>query len=580
MGDDVKSRSNIDKAVDKLIRQGHSNLENLSALRRKYPNDNKAVAEIMGAFQDKMKKIVERARNFKAILIRRYGQTLSIKKIIEKAKKYRSHKSCKMSDDEFDLFIKLIMNDKAYAYALQRIPNTTMSRILGFDQFIIDVGGKLNIDPKEYPTLKSLLDLTGQTKQLHTQIILQHLGYRDCAREALTGKLDYKKDNLYSYIHPLIAALFLPKINYLEEHMLMASIGDIVSKKHEGKAILTKQNVELYWDMITDENDHACSTESPVKDLLNRFILQTKLWDNVLSLRQGRYFHKRLPEFIAAIARCRSSVYDAPESAYVQDEGTTLRKLLAAFSMRPTVVSTSKVWGFSGIYGFGGMNYGNFPSTVSKLTTIPMIQLRLPIDKDYQRAPINLRDGLSMSQWYVEKNTIVPKKQEIIHNRDVAFFYVNRRFKTLNITKFNTPYTFSALPMSVAGWESLNDHVVKFDRIMRIAKKSYKLRSVVFVESATATKKKLIVGCSAGILQYIDGVYDQVAWYYNPQGSGIMFKDVGEGFRQNNPITQIHYTGPDKSFTNMAETQGTIFMYQNVDDGSDAALPNVIDPYN
>ena len=585
MGDDAKSRSNIGKEVNKLMRRknGKSDLEILGALRRKFPGDTQIQLEVFGAFKKAYEKIMNRARNFKAYLIRKYGHTLSLRKIIDKGKKYQ--KKCKMSDDEFDTFIKLIMTDQSYAYALQKLPNTNMSKVLGFGQFVTDIGQKLNISPKEHPVLKQLLDLTGQTKQMHTQVILQSLGYRDCAPEALLGPRDRKKVNLYSFIHPLIAALFFPKVKYLDEHMLMASIGDIVSKKQMGKPILTKQNVELYWDIITDVNDHACDTESPMKDLLNRFILQTKLWDNVLSLRQGRYFNKKLPEFLSAVSLCRSSVYDAPETAYVQDEGTILRKLLAAFSMRPTVVQTSKLWGMGGNYGygFGGMNLTGFSDTVTKLTTIPLIQLRLPIDIDNGRSPIHLRDGLSRPQWYVERNTIVPKSQEIVHSKNVVFFYVNRRFKTLNITRFRVPYTFSALPMSVAGWESLNDHVVKFDPIMTIAKKQYKLRSVVFVESA-AVDKKLIIGCSAGILKYGNGLFDPEAFYYNPQGSGIVFKDESSGeFYKNDPVTVIPLRGgvrADKTFTNMAETQGTIFMYQKIDDDSEKMLVNVIDPFN
>ncbi len=178
---------------------------------------------------------------------------------------------------------------------------------------------------------------------------------------------------------------------------------------------------------------------------------------------------------------------------------------------------------------------------------------------------------------YVENRTIVPKAQTILHSREVIFFYVNRRFQTINITRLNAPYNFSTLPLTVAGWESLNDHPVYYDPQMVILNDVYKLRSVVFVEYSPS-RRNLIIGCSAGIktmrsLDEEEGI-SNVTLHYHPQGAGAMYyrSDIGNGeYKRNPPITHManeaSYNGPGENFRTMARAQGTIFMYQKTTEG-------------
>jgi hypothetical protein len=413
-------------------------------------------------------------------------------------------------------------------------------------------------------------------------VVLQSLTYRDCAPEAITGGTEVRANNTnwYSYVHPIIAALFFPKIGLLDEHMLIANMGHIVKCKYEGKPLVTKPDFELYWDLITDPNERVCHHSSSIRDLSNRFLLQTKLWDAVFCLRQGKFYNDRLNDFMLTIDNCKNNIYDAPDFTYVKDEGTMLRRLLSAFSIRPTIVTTSR------LYGLLGQQYGNSGALsaagITEVTTVPMVNLRLPIHISNTRSvAVSLEDALTQPQWYIENKTIVPKSQSIMHSRDVLFFYVGRRFQTVNLTRFNAPYNFNSLPMTIAGWEAVNDRVVNFETTMTLLHDTYELRSVVMVERSRAYRN-LIIGSTAAIRiprNIHDNVYDETTLLYDPQGASEMFLATdGASYKRNQAVTVIPAETPFapsnvESFYKRASTRGTIFMYQKYSES-----PQHIDP--
>jgi hypothetical protein len=174
---------------------------------------------------------------------------------------------------------------------------------------------------------------------------------------------------------------------------------------------------------------------------------------------------------------------------------------------------------------------------------------------------------------------ILPKSQAIMHSRDVLFFYVGRRFQTINLTNVNVPCNFTALPMTVAGWQAINKKEVNFEPSMRILNDTYVLRSVVMVETSK-TNKNLIVGSSTAIVIPSDfqaGIYETTCLLYDPQGAGEMFRTNGS-YERNQPITYIPYRTPFngesqvESFYERASTRGTIFMYQKLTDKTRACF--------
>ena len=122
--------------------------------------------------------------------------------------------------------------------------------------------------------------------------------------------------------------------------MLRSNIAYIVKTRYTKQPILTMTDYQLFYDLISDPTDVVCSADSAVKDLFNRAQLQSHLWNSVVSLRNGRYYDCNTTNFKLAIDNCRRSVNDNPDLMYEDDEGTVLQRLLGAFSIRPTIVST------------------------------------------------------------------------------------------------------------------------------------------------------------------------------------------------------------------------------------------------
>lgn len=575
--DDYKSHQkegNIDREVNELIKSQSTDYQAWQKLKAKYGNNTDLMDKILDAYKEKLQRIYKKAKKFKQVLLDRYaGLNLPYGEMMRKAKKYQ--KKYKFTDDEFEMFMMLMMTDKSLKYATT-VPSTKMAKTLGYDAFLA-ASSKLNVKPDEQSIVEEIVNKYGETKPLHAQILLQSLTYKDCAPEALSGVFDEKKHNPFSYVHPVVAALFIPRIKCLDEQMLMANIGYIVSCKAKELPIMTLPDFKLYWDMISDPNDSACTSPSnAVVDLRNRFILQTQLWDAVMNLRQGRYYleSQALVKFMQALENCRNVIHDAPDLTYVKDEGTILRRILSAFSLYPTYVSINRLWGL-----LIGTQYG-FPSSpfeaagFSNITRVPMITLRLPLNVTGTARAVSLEEALTQPQWFVENKVIVPKSLQIIHSNDVLFFYVGRRYQTINIARMAIPYNFTNLPMTVTGWESLNPHPVNAPKHLSIMNDTYELRSVVLVEKTNVHGgRDMIVGSSALIVSPInpnEGVYDETCFLYDPQGAGIMYANNTGGYGREKPIKLVPSQLPFnpatglESFEQKASTRGTIFMYQKI----------------
>ena len=563
---------NVKKEVARLLNEASDNdYAVLANLRGKF-KDPELVNAIFDHYKSRLEEVQKTARKFRQVLFDRYSsQQLPFPKLLKKAMKYK--KKYDLSDDEFQIFLNDALSSKQNTTNMYNLPNTRISRTLGYGASA-GVSDKLNVPEKELGVLNDVVTLHGQTRPLHAQVVLQSMTYKDCAPEALLGKFNSEKHNAYQYVHPVVAALFLPRIRYLDEHMLIANIGYIVKCKREGIPIMTKPDYELYWDIITDPNEVACDVESPIVDLKNRFQLQTRLWDSVLSLRQGRYYEDNLSNFLVAVQACRGSIYDAADMTYVNDEGTILRRILSAFSLRPTIVSTTP------LYGLVSNNpYLNTPA-MTQVTSIPMVTLRLPLQlNDNVTTSIRLANAVNQAQWFVENKMIVPKSQSIMYSRDVMFFYVNRRYQTINVGRVTAPHNFSSLPMTVAGFERLNDRAVNVDSTLNINNDYYELRTVVCIERATGSAyNNLITGCTTAVRIPRDlarGHVSETYLLYDPQGAGSQILHDGQ-YVANAPVSYIAgsppFAGGDgNSFMERARTRGTIFVYQKVTN-NDAVL--------
>jgi hypothetical protein len=334
---------------------------------------------------------------------------------------------------------------------------------------------------------------------------------------------------------------------------------------------MTQHEYELYWDLITDPNQSVCVTDNSktMEDLKNRVILQTKLWESVMHLRLGRYYADDMAGFLTAVESCQNSIFDAPDLVYTHDEGTILRRILNAFSLRPTVVSISQLSGLP--TSFSTLNLP--PASYTQITTVPMINLRLPRSINNSPASItsvSLVDSLNQPQWFIEGKTLVPKTQSIVHSRDVLFFYIDRRYKAFNYASLSRPYVFTGLPQTLSGLDSINEMVVDFKEDIKVGDDDFDLRSVVFVEITNLGEKggKVITGCSTGIVippNQTLGYQMEEYFQYDPQGAGFTHVLPDSNQVSYAPVAALRKVGlgqdDERAFYPLAKKRGTIFMY-------------------
>ena len=577
------SGSVVENEVRKLFKQNPHHISNAAMfkLRERY-GDQELLDQIQETFIERGRDLRKRAKKFAKLISERYsGQNYPLHILLKKALKYK--KKYNLSDGEFEEFRRLFEStlhgtEERPQHVNVTVPFTNMSKTLG--PGMVDVEDGMKFDDKDFEPLQKILRLYAENKVSHSQVVLQSMTYEDLAQQALVGEFQRERHNPHCHVHPVIAAMFLPKIDLLEHHMLHANLAYIVKQRYSKQPILTSTDYDVFYDLISDPSDVVCSSESPVKDLLNRAELQCRLWQSVIALRNGKYYDCTYMSFITAVDNCRRHLADNPDLIYEGDEGTILHRLLGAFSLRPTIVATTP------LYNVLGNNPLRTQVAVPKVESLPFITLKLPSMSAFvgneHRTEVNLQDAVSMSQYFIEDGTIVPKTQQVLYSKGVLIFYVPRRAHTLNIHKLVNPQLFTRMPRSVAGFDRLNDIPVRFETHMSVGQADYKfdLRSVVTVDInqqmfSQDSKMKLITGCSTLIRRPSDG---KVFWY-NPRYANVGMGTQGTSDQLtkvfNDPVSWVDETSivpgarETEDFKTKATLRGTIFIYAGSKDASE-----------
>ena len=557
----------IDKEVHLLMKKNtdkqKSTYSILEELKSKY-KDEEIVDSIMRKYNDKMKRVRKLAEKIKERLVAKYPN-LSMKEYIEKITEYK--KKYNFDDSEMQSIINLVFLNKntiSNTEALD-VNYNEMSKALGFVPASFNLGGKLHVKKEELDQLQMILTIASATKELHNQVTLQSLIYKDCDQVAIQRAFDKSKINIFSFVHPVVAALFIPKIELLDQHMLLASIAEIVAFKANGQELQTQPEYELYWDIATDPAETACVNKTkPFTDLVNRCNVQTKLWEAVLNLRQGKYYTNDLNSFIMAIDNCRASVFDAADLAYVKDEGTIMRKLLAAFSIRPTIVITMPV------YGITPLTSHISSVSSSHITTLPMITMRIPMTLGQDAENIHLNNALSQEQLYIHHRQLTVKQQQILYSREILVFYVHRRYQTINTERLTNPYRVTTLPFTMNQFEKLQkvEVDINIDDLLiggSNGGQRFCLKSVVMVETRNVVGQipdeegpEIIISCSALIRADFEN---------NPtsdtEAFGYKYNPLKLDSNGNDVIALDYY--PRNEFLINAKTKGTLFIYTSSD---------------
>ena len=464
--------SRVDAEVARLLSKPSVSKQEFMRLRNKM-DDGALVDQIQTAYLEKYELVEKRAKAFARKILEKYGVTNQpFSQLVLKAHKYANKYN--LSDAEKTAFTRILQQELAGADRPD-VPKVTtnMSKVLG-DITIDTQGFGMKVSDADYKELQEILRMRDETKPLHSQVILQSLSYNDCDTVATSGKfIPESGHNLACHVHPVIAALFLPKFTEVEHHFLYSNLANIVASRYNQQPFKTKPDYELFYNLVTDPNDVVCDSRSPLKDLKNRCHLQKQLWQSVLGLRNGQYYNCDQLDLMKAIDMCRLNKYDTPDLVYGRYDGTVIKRLFAAFSFRPTLVLSAPTPSVVSHNPY-------FQTGAPTVSTISMINLRLPqfsgkfLNPAGQGAsnaslvsngPISLSSALSQSQLFFENGTLLMKNTQVIDTRGILVFFVDRRQHSINFSNYMDPIGMVALPSAISGFERVNKTAITVDAI-------------------------------------------------------------------------------------------------------------------
>ena len=556
-----RKSSSVDDEVQKLLRRSNKiTSQDFMKLRSMY-KDEDLVNKIQNAYVEKQGNIVKKAKKFAQLIREKYSETQTpFHLLLEKAYKYKSKYG--LSDDEFAEFQRIYEQELVGLKSVEILqPATNLMKVLG--GVTLDYhgfAGKLNDVDMKY--LQEIMKLHASSRALHAQVLLQSMQYEDCDLEALTGGYNRDLHRVGEHIHPVVAALFLPKFPVIENFFLFSNIAGIVKNRFNGDALDSRPDYELFYALTTDPNDVVCDSKSTMLDLLNRAQLQTQLWNNVLHLRNGQYYNASFKDLVTAVDMCRLNKQDTPDLIYGRYDGVIIKRLLSAFSFRPTVVATTPLL-------MNPVSFNPYAFNVKpQVTSVPMINMRLPPVLNSTAEPIDLNSALEQSQFFLEGGAIVPKNTSLIWSRGVLVFYVDRRATNIQFNNQLQGFSMSNLPSPISGFEKLNKRRVNFDMSIPIRDEKYELRSVVYSDLNIREGKEtdLVIGSSALIripVNLSSGRTVPSFICYDAYGP-VTSRSFNGGGKADSPITAINEQDSNSlelSFRGLAESRGTVFIY-------------------
>lgn len=566
-----------------LQRQGKSEKE-IDAFVEKYEASKKKISKFIPQF---IRKVEEKYQ----------GQADSpqiVNLAIKEANKYG------LAEAELNAIKNMIVKgnlETNYEQYHEEVRYSPMTKTLGLYTGIQTI----NPSASDMQYLDQISKLCEATKQLHSYVRDNVLTYTDCAPEAITGKFDPQKQNVHSYIHPLIAAMFLPKIDALERRMLYTNIGRYIVQRSSPFLDMNKNfkpvylnmnnllpgeltaDVDFMIDVARDPNNMSYfGDDSPMSNLLKRYTIQIELWKNVLALRQGKFYDRDdiKDDTISGLNKALSTYewvyHDSPDLYAMNDEGSMLRKMLAVFSIRPTVTQTQNV--NQRIAGISNMGFITRP----KYETLTVCNVRLPTNLSGQGSgAVRLTSALTSDDWFFEQNSLVLKNKSVIHSNKLMFFYVNRRQQSANWAvhsaaqsargqsgardcndDVNMYFQYLVFPGTVPTLSRINTTEVAFDLTLQVQAQRFKLVSTLVLNPLM--NGQVAAGCSAIIRHEEPSEGNRpYYWYYNPTGTASMIK-FGNQYVRNDPCSVIpEYSNTPNTigFYNTARKYGTVFMY-------------------
>jgi hypothetical protein len=604
------SGSTVDAEVANLFKlQNKSQFTNaLLHLRQKY-RDEDLVSKIQDVFMQKHSSIVKSAKKFALAVRNKYAQqNIPFHQLLMKA---RAHaKKHHLSEAEFTEFQRIYEQELAGSGSGEVvIPMTSIMKVLG--NITSGADAYFNVNEADYRNLQEIIKLNDMSKPLHAQVLLQAIQYdtpNDVALAAIT--FDRKINNPGDHVHPVVAALFVPKFKVVDHHFLYSNMSGIIKARYNQQPLTTRPDYELFYNLVTDPNDVVCDTRTPVADLLHRCNLQNQLWNSVLHLRNGQIYNPSLREFTASVDVCRLNKYDNPDFVYGRHDGTIIKRLFSAFSFRPTVVATLPV---ANLFAYNPYSQNMRPT----VTSIPMINVRLSnflrapaaaaaaapvapvapagadavelaryrVELDAYLAAINaaarpaagplgaapaaintLSAALSQTNQFLEGNTVVNRLTNVMYSREIIVFYVDRRAYVYSTG--NTLTNLARLPTSIAGFERIHNQPIVEEQRITVGSKDFDLASAVVCQTMVdPSVGPAAVGAPAAPSEFVIGSETIIigaagaagAANINPINS-VLYAPANAPKAQDNKVFPVIVDG-DR--TRRLTQNGIIFIYQD-----------------
>lgn len=572
------SNEDVKKDIQKVLsRHGKITEVDYITLKNKY-GDEKLIRHMIDESIDNNNNINKKAKKLASLIKEKYNNsTTPYHILLEKAYKYKIKYN--LSDSEFAEFQRIYEQELIGLKSTEVVQSqTNLMKVLG--NISLDFNGSSNkLNDSEFKYLQEIMKLYATTRPLQAQVLLQSIQYTDCDVTALSGSYDRNLHRVGEHVHPVIAALFLPKFKIIENFFLYSNIAGIMKSRYNGERLHSRPDFEVFYAITTDPNDIVCDNSSPYLDLLNRAQLQTQIWNSVLHLRNGQYYNTSFRDFIVSVDMCRLNKQDSPDLLYGRFDGVVIKRLLSAFSFRPTVVATTPAF-------MNAVSFNPYAVNIRPVvTSIPMINMRVP-PFSTSTTPLKLETAITQVQFFLEGGVIVPKNTNIIWSRGILVFYVDRRATVINYNDQLHRLSMNILPSSVgiAGFERINKTVVLFDDTLTIGKdENYNIRSVVISEVNTnptnSSTADLVIGSSALIKSLPDPVDGKETYhYYDPyapirtisqtSAMKVVAKPIREIYRDG----QVPNTPDNANFLKMAYETGNVFIYGAVNNDDDKRM--------
>jgi len=454
--------------------------------------------------------------------------------------------------------------------------NTKLADSLGFMNYENYSAVKMSGNDKTI--VDDIMRLHQSNLLTHDSAIKQSLIYEDCSLSAISGAFSFEKHKAEVFVHPVVAALFIPKIRVLDDTMILSSISNIVKARVLNEPIETRPDYELFYNICTDKNEFVCDNRSLWADLKQRALIQVGLWKNILALRTGRYYDELavLP-FMQELQTCNFYKYEAPDLLRSTDEpGSIVRRLLYTFSCKPVIVQTLPILPQVALSA-------NFASTSTYVTPelyngeldqLPMVNMRLNTVENNQN--VSLSDVLNDYEVYFDTSNgyYVPKMTKVIDARGILIIYVHRLNYAIEINKIGA-FHFEKLP-SVNGQNfRINQTIVATEENMTVGSTEYELRSVVClkttrVQDSNGRDIDHITGCEALIrplLQPNSPFTVSEYLVYDPENVNKFLGD-GRTITNNPPVTSAQWNDSEiaRRVSSKVATMGVVYVFTPIEE--------------